>query len=71
MRSISALKQRDLTVTTYYTKLKTLLDGLQVLEPCLKCKYEVKHQYTERKITHNMIKFVNGLNSDYEYNRSK
>lgn len=52
-------------MTSYYNKLKSLYDKLEVFEPPLTCSCEVTHIYSKRVSGHQAIKVLNCLNDNY------
>lgn len=65
-KCISNLKQGDMNVTEYHSKLQKLMSELETLESCCNYKCDFREEYMERISRQNMIQFSNGLNDKYE-----
>ncbi|KAJ8900051.1 hypothetical protein K2173_024166 [Erythroxylum novogranatense] len=66
-REISSFKQGNLTISSYYTKLKKLWDDLASLNPTPTCTCEAAKAITMKENTHILVQFLMGLNDDYEH----
>ncbi|XP_071722798.1 uncharacterized protein [Rutidosis leptorrhynchoides] len=73
---ICTLKQGDLNVSDYYTKIRTLRDEFNYLRPILECECVIKCECKTLKIiadyyeNDKIIKFLKGLNPIYAQTRS-
>ncbi|KAJ8748808.1 hypothetical protein K2173_011365 [Erythroxylum novogranatense] len=66
-REISNLKQGNLTISAYYTKLNKLWDDLASLTPIPTCICEAAKAINTKENTHRLVQFLMGLNEDYEH----
>ncbi|WVZ02933.1 hypothetical protein V8G54_023739 [Vigna mungo] len=72
----SSLKQRDLSVTDFFTKLRTILDELDNFRPDLTFNYSTKYSYqmasqiAQNKIEDQFMQLLRGLNGQYRNIRS-
>ena len=72
----ASLKQGDLTVTEFFTKLRTIWDELENFRPeptckCpTKCTCDVASMIKQRKIEDHAMQFLRGLNDQYSNIRS-
>nr|KYP71950.1 hypothetical protein KK1_011232 [Cajanus cajan] len=70
-REASSIKQGDLSVTEYFTKLRIIWDELDNYRPelmckCLnKCSCDVLPNITQRRIEDQAMQFLRGLNDQY------
>lgn len=67
---ISSITQSNISVTTYYTKLKRLWDELTYLRPLPTCTCHVATQHNEINNTDNLNQLLMGLNDSYDHVRN-
>nr|KYP76196.1 Retrovirus-related Pol polyprotein from transposon TNT 1-94 [Cajanus cajan] len=74
---IYSLKQGDLSITKYYTSMKTLWDELEILDPiptCVcnaKCTCNALMNLNRHRNTETTVRFLRGLNEQYSTVRSQ
>nr|KYP76129.1 hypothetical protein KK1_020354 [Cajanus cajan]KYP76822.1 hypothetical protein KK1_021080 [Cajanus cajan] len=74
---IYSLKQGDLSITKYYTSMKTLWDELEILDPiptCIcnaKCTCDALMNLNKHRNTKTTVRFLRGLNEQYSTVRSQ
>src|SRR5262249_34421622 len=64
-REIGSIKQSNLSVIAYFTKLKQLWDELSCLRPMPPCSCDAARLHNEIDNTDNLIQFLMGLNDSY------
>lgn len=72
--AIDNVRQGDMTLTEYYSKVQKLMSELDIIEPviiCNCCTCEFKGESLGRINRDRMIQFVNGLNDKYEVVRNQ
>ncbi|KAL0315083.1 UNVERIFIED_CONTAM: Retrovirus-related Pol polyprotein from transposon RE1 [Sesamum calycinum] len=68
-KEISSISQGDMSVTTYFTKIKMLWDELICLDPLPVCTCTAHRQATDREASRQLMRFLMGLSSVYEHKR--
>ncbi|KAL0327233.1 UNVERIFIED_CONTAM: Retrovirus-related Pol polyprotein from transposon RE2 [Sesamum angustifolium] len=68
-REISSISQGDMSVTTYFTKIKMLWDELICLDPLPVCTCTAHRQTADREASRQLMRFLMGLSSVYEHVR--
>ncbi|KAL0360716.1 UNVERIFIED_CONTAM: Retrovirus-related Pol polyprotein from transposon RE1 [Sesamum radiatum] len=68
-REITSISQGDMSVTTYFTKIKMLWDEITCLDPLPACTCAAHTQVVNREASRQLMRFLMGLNSVYEHVR--